>query len=66
MKDTGIEAAFVSTNSICQCEYVGILWKFLKTKGIDISIAYRSFIWSSKAKDKTHVYNNFPLLSSIK
>ena len=56
MKGTGIKSAFVSTNSICQGESVGILWKFLKEKGIEISFAYRSFIWSSEAKDKAHVH----------
>lgn len=56
IKDTNIEVAFVSTNSICQGEAVGILWKFLHDKGIKINFAYRSFIWNSEAKDKAHVY----------
>ena len=56
MKDSKVKAAFVSTNSICQGESVSILWKFLKEKGIDIFFAYRSFVWSSEAKDKAHVH----------
>lgn len=56
VKGTKIEIAFVSTNSISQGESVGILWKFLFEKGVEIQFAYRTFIWDSEANDKAHVH----------
>lgn len=57
MKNTTIEAAFVSTNSIIQGESVGILWKFLfENKNIEIQFAHQSFIWDSEANLKAHVH----------
>lgn len=56
MKNTHISAAFVSTNSIVQGESVGILWSFLFEKGIEIQFAWRTFIWSSEAKNKAAVH----------
>ncbi len=56
MQGTTIRAAFVSTNSICQGESVGIMWKLLLTKGINIEFAYRPFVWSSEAKDQAAVH----------
>ena len=52
-----IDCAFVSTNSICQGEQVGILWKLLMNKyNININFAYRTFIWDSEALIKAHVH----------
>ena len=48
--------AFVSTNSICQGEQVGILWPHILNKSIQISFAYQSFIWSNSAKAKAAVF----------
>ena len=45
-----INVAFVSTNSICQGEQVGILWPFLLSKNIKINFAHRSFQWSNEGK----------------
>lgn len=42
IKDTRIECAFVSTNSITQGEQVAPLWKLLDT---NINFAYRTFNW---------------------
>ena len=57
MKNTDIQAAFVSTNSIAQGESVGILWKHLfEKKNIEIQFAYQSFIWNSEATDMAHVH----------
>ena len=56
MLNTRIEAAFVSTNSICQGEQVPILWEELFQKGIHINFAYRTFIWQSEASLKAHVH----------
>ena len=56
MKNTDIETAFVSTNSIVQGESVGILWKFLFEKGVEIQFAYRTFVWISEAKNQAAVH----------
>lgn len=56
MQGTNIHTAFVSTNSISQGESVGILWKPLFEKGVDIEFAYRTFVWTSEAKDKAAVH----------
>lgn len=57
MQGTQIHAAFVSTNSISQGESVGILWKPLFTeKHLTIEFAYRTFVWTSDAKDKAAVH----------
>lgn len=53
---TGIRAAFVSTNSITQGEQVGILWNYMKSRGISIHFAYRTFRWQSEARGKAHVH----------
>ena len=56
MKGTGIRAALVSTNSVCQGETVANLWKPLFNDGIHIDFAHRTFIWDSEAKIKAHVH----------
>ncbi len=47
--------AFVSTNSICQGEQVGLLWPTIFDKNIEINFAYTSFKWSNSAKSKAKV-----------
>ena len=47
---TKIACAFVSTNSICQGEQVGILWSYLLEQGIHIRFAHRTFQWSNEGK----------------
>lgn len=47
--------AFVTTNSICQGEQVGILWKYLQFIDIEICFAYSSFKWSNNAKNNAGV-----------
>ena len=57
IQGTTIEAAFVSTNSICQGEQVGYLWPLLKNKyNIKINFAHQTFKWSNEAKGKAAVY----------
>ena len=56
MKNTGIKAAFVATNSICQGVSVGILWEQLFQLGIHISFAWETFKWDSEASDKAQVH----------
>lgn len=56
MQETKIQSAFVSTNSITQGESVGILWKPLFEKSVSIDFAYRTFVWTSEAKEKAAVH----------
>ena len=51
-----IGCAFVSTNSICSGEQVGVLWGWLLSKGININFAHRTFSWSNEAKGKAAVH----------
>ncbi|MBO4779355.1 MAG: N-6 DNA methylase, partial [Selenomonadaceae bacterium] len=48
-------AAFVSTNSICQGDSVGTLWKPL-FNDIHIDFAHRTFRWDSESAQKAHVH----------
>lgn len=56
MRNTNIEAALVSTNSISQGEQPAILWKKLMDEGVVINFAHRTFIWDSDATVKAHVH----------
>ena len=57
MTDTQIKTAFVSTNSICQGESVGILWRHIfDTKKVEIQFAHQTFQWDSEASLKAHVH----------
>ncbi len=57
MMGTQIKTAFVSTNSICQGEQVGILWKRLKDKyGVVIHFAHQTFKWNNDASGVAAVY----------
>lgn len=50
-------AAFVSTNSICQGQQVSPVWKTLVQRfGIFINFAWKTFIWDSEAISKAHVH----------
>ena len=51
-----IKVAFVSTNSICQGEQVGVLWSWLMSQGIAIEFAHRTFRWSNEASGKAAVH----------
>lgn len=55
MRDTRIETAFVSSNSICQGESVNLLWELLLHDGIFINFAHSTFLWTSEAKDNAAV-----------
>jgi hypothetical protein len=49
--------AYVSTNSICQGEQVGVLWKILfNSYRIKIHFAYQTFKWSNEAKGNAAVH----------
>ncbi|MDR1256635.1 MAG: hypothetical protein LBJ86_02685 [Spirochaetaceae bacterium] len=57
MSKTRIEAAFVSTNSICQGEQVPVLWPELMNKHlVKINFAHQTFKWSNEARGKAAVY----------
>uniref|UniRef100_UPI0040578655 class I SAM-dependent DNA methyltransferase n=1 Tax=Candidatus Electrothrix sp. TaxID=2170559 RepID=UPI0040578655 len=56
IQGTGIECAFVSTNSIAQGEQVGVLWKKLTAENISINFAHRTFQWNSEARGKAAVH----------
>lgn len=47
--------AFVSTNSICQGEQVGILWPLILERNQVIGFAHTSFKWGNNAKGKAAV-----------
>lgn len=56
MKGTTIQAALVSTNSICQGQQVQPLWQPLFAEGLKINFAHRTFAWSSESSDAAHVH----------
>jgi len=57
IRDTKIQVAFVSTNSICQGEQALILWSSLFNKhNIKINFAHQTFRWSNEAKGMAAVY----------
>lgn len=55
IKNKNAKCAFVSTNSICQGEQVGLLWPNIFSIGIDINFAYTSFKWENNAKNNAAV-----------
>lgn len=56
MKKTPVKCAFVSTNSICQGEQVGVLWSWMLDQGMKIFFAHRTFQWSNEARGKAAVH----------
>lgn len=48
--------AFVSTNSISQGEQVSLLWRQLKSHGIHIHFAHRTFRWRNEARGVAAVH----------
>lgn len=54
---TSIEVGFVSTNSVCQGEQVGIIWPTILGKyNVKINFAHRTFKWSNEARGKAAVH----------
>lgn len=51
-----IKVAFVSTNSICQGEQVGVLWGWMLQQGMAIEFAHRTFKWNNEASGKAAVH----------
>jgi hypothetical protein len=52
----GPRIAFVSTNSICQGEQVGVLWGHLLAQGLRIQFAHRTFSWRNEARGNAAVH----------
>ncbi|WP_417195523.1 class I SAM-dependent DNA methyltransferase [Bizionia sp.] len=49
MNLTNSDAAFVSTNSVCQGIQVSALWSVIFAENVNVSFAYQSFKWSNLA-----------------
>ncbi|ABA56541.1 conserved hypothetical protein (plasmid) [Nitrosococcus oceani ATCC 19707] len=49
-------AAFVSTNSLCQGKQAGLLWPLLVDMGMKISFSYQTFPWRNSAKGNAGVH----------
>lgn len=57
MKNTKINASFVSTNSIIQGEQTALIWERLfKNTDLQFNFAYQTFKWDSEAQSKAHVH----------
>ncbi|MBQ4403346.1 MAG: class I SAM-dependent DNA methyltransferase [Selenomonadaceae bacterium] len=56
MANNSTRAALVSTNSVCQGDSVGTLWKNLFKQGIHIDFAHRTFKWLSDSENMAHVH----------
>ena len=55
ISNTSAELAFVSTNSVCQGEHVGIMFPKILEEGVEIGFAYTSFKWQNSARDNAGV-----------
>ncbi|MDO5392912.1 MAG: N-6 DNA methylase, partial [Eubacteriales bacterium] len=56
IENTVIRCAFVSTNSICQGQQVGLIWEpLMNIYHTKIDFAYHTFRWDSEANIKAHV-----------
>jgi len=55
LKNTEASYAFVSTNSICQGEQVGILWPLILNNDLEIIFAHKSVKWQNNAKSNAQV-----------
>ena len=56
MAGNSSRAALVSTNSVCQGDSVGTLWKNLFAAGVHIDFAHRTFKWLSDSENMAHVH----------
>jgi hypothetical protein len=53
---TDSRCAFVSTNSICQGEQVGVLWSWMRQQGMQTFFAHRTFSWNNEGRAKAAVH----------
>ena len=56
IQGSAIRCAFVSTNSVCQGDQVGALWKNLFAAGVHIDFAHRTFKWLNDSDNMAHVH----------
>ena len=56
IKNTKIESAFVSTNSIVQGQQATTVWKPLINSGLNINFAHKTFKWQSESDDMAAVH----------
>jgi hypothetical protein len=42
--------AFVTTNSVCQGDHVGLMWPHIYERGVQIVFAHQSFRWANQAR----------------
>jgi len=56
IRGSNVRCAFVSTNSVCQGDSVGILWKNLFAAGVHIDFCHRTFKWLSDSENMAHVH----------
>lgn len=54
-RNSNVDVAFVSTNSVCQGEQVSALWPKIFAMGLQIHFAHTSFKWSNNARGKAAV-----------
>lgn len=52
---TNARLAFVSTNSICQGDHVGLFWPHIYKHEVEIGFAHTSFKWANNAKGNAGV-----------
>jgi len=50
VSDYGARLGFVSTNSVCQGDHVGLLWPLVFAEDVEIGFAHESFRWTNSAK----------------
>lgn len=55
MRGTRAQLAFVSVNSVCQGEHVGIMFPKIFDEGVEIGYAHTSFKWQNSARDQAGV-----------
>lgn len=55
IKGTNAQLAFVSVNSVCQGEHVGIMFPKIFDEGVEIGFAHTSFKWQNSARDQAGV-----------
>ncbi|GIU22203.1 putative DNA methyltransferase YeeA [Shewanella colwelliana] len=56
IRDSRAELALVSTNSICQGESAGKFWPAILSLGLQVHLAYQTFVWKNNARDKAAVH----------
>lgn len=55
ISDTKARLAFVSTNSVCQGEHVGLMFPKIYDEGLEIGFAWQSFKWANNARNQAGV-----------